>query len=118
MSTPRGQTALTAGVLLMEEENHLSTQDLVMISQPKSPQAALTTGVLLTKEEKRMVIRHILACARLVSEGVPRSLVMMKSAPPVEVMPWATMNRAAAGQSVRCVWDEIGSAGGSDALDP
>jgi hypothetical protein len=41
------------------------------------------------------VTRHMRTCASMVSLGVPSSLVTMKSAPPVEVMPWATMNRAA-----------------------
>jgi hypothetical protein len=33
----------------------------------------------------------------MVSFGVPSNLVMMKSAPPVEVIPWATMNSTAGG---------------------
>lgn len=39
-------------------------------------------------------------CASIVSRGVPSSLVMIQSAPPVDVMPWATMKRTAAGQQV------------------
>ena len=39
--------------------------------------------------------RHMRTWARAVSLGVPSSLLTIQSAPPVEVMPWATMNRAA-----------------------